>query len=546
MKLENKYLVLLILVCIAVFFVNLDAIYINIMEARNFITAREMLQDNNWIFTTMNAEPRYEKPPLPTWLTAISMSIFGMEGLFGLRLPSAIMGLVLVVFIYKFLLKISKNIQLSFLAGLIAATSFYIVYSSRDGQWDIHTHSFMMLAIFFLYKLYNTTKNWYLLATISGLFIACSILSKGPVSIYALFLPFLIAYGVIYKFKGTKERWKALVLLTGTALIFGGWWNLYVYMFDTHAVSEITSQETGRWLNYNVRPFYYYWSFVIQSGLWTIPAFVALLYPYLKDKVSNKKAYKFTLLWTLASVFLLSVIPEKKSRYLLPVLIPMAMNTAFYIEYLFYNWRSIKNKEATVIYVHFGIFALVGCIFPIAAYFYFQSFMQNILYWYILSSIFLFSIGFLMFRYLLLKKIKPVFYLSIFFLISVVWFGLPMADKININPAYNSASTIDSHLKKYNAKVYEFNTFAPEIIWDYGKPITVLTQEGEVNIPEGNKFLVLTEARLSDSLQQVFKLYKTTKIDSVDMNPVGTKHKRRLYRELYLIEKQNIDLLPSQ
>ena len=537
MKLENKYLVLLVLVGIAVFFVNLDAIYINIMEARNFITAREMLNDNNWIFTTMNAEPRYEKPPLPTWLTAISMSVFGMEGLFGLRLPSAIMGLILVVFIYKFLLKITRNIELSFLAGIIATTSFYIVFSSRDGQWDIYTHSFMMLAIFFLYKLYNTTKNWYLLATISGLFIGCSILSKGPVSLYALFLPFLIAYGFIYKFRGTKERWKAIVLLVVVALISGGWWNLYVYLFDTRAVAEITTQETGRWLNYNVRPFYYYWSFFIQSGLWTIPSFVALLYPYLKDRVSNKKAYKFTLFWTLASVFLLSIIPEKKSRYLLPVLIPMAMNTSFYIEYLFNHFRSIKIKEAAVAYFHFGIFALVGCIFPIAAYFYFEPMLQDILLWYILSSIFLFIIGVLMFWFLNLKKIKPVFYLSIFFLISVVWFGLPMADKINVNKDYNSIVNIDKHLKKYDTKVYEFKTFTPEIIWEYGKPIPVLTQKNKEKATSSNRFLILTGAYLSDSLKQVFSNYKTTKIDSVDMNPVSTKHKRRLYRELYLLEK---------
>ena len=248
----------------------------------------------------------------------------------------------------------------------------------------------------------------------------------------------------------------------------------------------------------------------------------------------------------MASVFLLSVIPEKKSRYLLPVLIPMAMNTAFYIEYLFHYFRSINNKEAIIVYVHFGILALVGCIFPIGAYFYFESFMQDILYWYILSSIFLFSIGLLMFRYLLLKKIKPVFYLSIFFLISVVWFGLPMADKINVNKDYNSISNIEKHLKEYDAQVYEFNTFTPEIIWEYGKPIKVLTQDKKVEIPGADMFLVLTEARLNDSLQQVFSSYKTTKIDSVNMNPVGTKHKRRLYRELFLIEKQDIDTLLSQ
>ncbi|WP_037321822.1 glycosyltransferase family 39 protein [Salegentibacter sp. Hel_I_6] len=537
MKLENKYLLLLILAGTAVFFVNLDAIYINIMEARNFITAREMVNDGNWIFTTMNAEPRYEKPPLPTWLTAISMMIFGMEGLFGLRLPSAIMGIILVVFIYKFLLKITKNIELSFVAGLIATTSFYIIFSSRDGQWDIYTHSFMMLAIFSLYKLYNSTKNWYLYAAISGFFMGCSILSKGPVSIYALLLPFLIAYGVIYNFDGTKVRWKALALLILLALISGGWWNLYVYLFDTRAVAEITSQETGRWLNYNVRPFYYYWSFFIQSGLWTIPSFVALLYPYLKDKVSNKKAYKFTLFWTLASVFLLSVIPEKKSRYLLPVLIPMAMNTAFYIEYLFNYFRSVKIKEAAIVYFHFGIFALVGCIFPIAAYFYFEPMLQDILIWYILSSIFLFIIGILMFRFLMLKKIRPVFYLSVFFLISIVWFGLPMADKINVNKAYNSIVNVDKHLEKYDVPLYEFQNFTPEIIWEYGKPIKVLNQGGKLEIPSEDKFLLLTETDNADSLQKVFSNYSIEKIDIIDMNPVSTKHKVRLHRELYLIEK---------
>ncbi|APS39695.1 4-amino-4-deoxy-L-arabinose transferase [Salegentibacter agarivorans] len=540
MKLENKYLLLLIFAAIAVFFINLDAIYINIMEARNFITAREMLNDNNWIFTTMNAEPRYEKPPLPTWLTAISMSVFGMEGLFGLRLPSAIMGLILVVFIYKLLLKITKNIELSFVAGLIATTSFYIVFSSRDGQWDIYTHSFMMLAIFWLYKLYNSTKNWYLYALVSGLFIGCSILSKGPVSLYALFLPFLIAYGIIYKFDGTKARWKALALLILVALISGGWWNLYVYLFDTRAVAEITSQETGRWLNYNVRPFYYYWSFFIQSGLWTIPSFVALFYPYLKDRVSNKKAYKFTLLWTLASVFLLSVIPEKKSRYLLPVLIPMAMNTSFYIEFLFNHFKSLKTKEAAVIYFHFGIFAIVGCVFPIAAYFYFESFLQDILIWYILSSIFLFIIGVLMFRFLILKKIKPLFYLSIFFLVSIVWFGLPIANKINVNKDYNSIVNIKRHLKEYNAPVYEINDFAPEMIWEYGKPIPVLNKNGEIKIPSEDKFLILSDGKYNlDSLQTIFRNYSTIKIDSVDMNPVSSKHKQRLYRDLFLVEKEN-------
>ncbi|NJW55184.1 hypothetical protein HC175_19915, partial [Salinimicrobium sp. CDJ15-91] len=121
--------------------------------------------------------------------------------------------------------------------------------------------------------------------------------------------------------------------------------------------------------NYNVRPFYYYWSFFTQSGIWTIPAFVALLYPYMKSRVSNKKAYKFALLWTLSAVILLSIIPEKKSRYLLPVLIPMALNTGFYIEYLFRCFKTLEKKEKWVVYFIHGLIAVIGLAFPVAGYF---------------------------------------------------------------------------------------------------------------------------------------------------------------------------------
>ena len=73
------YLLGIALVCMAIFFPHLSVVEVNIMEARNFITAREMLEYGNWIHTTMNLEPRYEKPPLPTWLTAFSAAVFGLK-----------------------------------------------------------------------------------------------------------------------------------------------------------------------------------------------------------------------------------------------------------------------------------------------------------------------------------------------------------------------------------------------------------------------------------------------------------------------------------
>lgn len=538
MKKSNKEILWLLLACVLVFFVNLESIFINIMEARNFITAREMIQDGNWIFTTMNDLPRYQKPPLPTWLTAFSGMVFGLDSLFALRLPAAILGTVGVLMTFKIALQITQNKTFAFFSGLIAVTSFHIILSGRDGQWDIFTHGFMLVGILCIIKLFSESKKHYFNAMLAGLFIGFSFLSKGPVSIYALLLPFLIAYGVIYKFKNLK--WLPIVLILLVAGIVSASWSLYVFYFDTQSVKEITSLEAGRWLNYNVRPFYYYWSFVIQSGLWTIPAFISLLYPYLKNKVIDKKAYQFSLMWTLAAVILLSIIPEKKSRYLLPVLFPLAINTAFYMEYLFRKFKSLKAKETWSVYLHFGIIALIGLAFPVLGFIFFGESLEENILWYMLSAIVLFGTGVFILLNLFKKNIKKSFYGTIIFIVAIICLGLPLAKEINPNTDYRGSEIIDSYKNALNVQVYEFYNFAPELIWEYGKSIPVLYNGIEYQIPKEDSFLLLVEEPESHlkTASEFFKNYRLQPIDSIDVNPVAKK-KIRLKRVLFYVEKLN-------
>ena len=106
-KTIEKYpIATLSIVIVLMLLIHLDVPNVTIMEARNFITAREMVHDNNWLLTTMNGEARYQKPPLPTWLTVVSGLTFGMQSLFALRLPAALMVLFLGIFSYYFSLKL--------------------------------------------------------------------------------------------------------------------------------------------------------------------------------------------------------------------------------------------------------------------------------------------------------------------------------------------------------------------------------------------------------------------------------------------------------
>ena len=139
MSFKNNYTFWIVITCLSIFFVNLDTIVINIMEARNFITAREMIQEGNWLLTTLNGEPRYEKPPLPTWLTALSAMIFGFKNLIALRIPAALISTLLVVYLYKLGNSFTNNKKYSFISSLVLATSFFIIFSGRSSQWDIFT-----------------------------------------------------------------------------------------------------------------------------------------------------------------------------------------------------------------------------------------------------------------------------------------------------------------------------------------------------------------------------------------------------------------------
>jgi 4-amino-4-deoxy-L-arabinose transferase-like glycosyltransferase len=542
-KLIHNYTFWLFIVACLMLFPHLDVIEVNIMEARNFITAREMATNNHWILTTLNDLPRYEKPPLPTWLTAISGIIFGFDSIYGMRIPVVLITLLLVFGVYKFSEKLGLSKQQSFHNGLILITSFYIYFAGRDNQWDMYTHSFMVICILFLWNLLNESKQQLFNALMAGLFFGLSFLSKGPISVFALLIPFLIAYGFTYKFQ-LKNKKFYLILIIVLGLLIGLSWPLYVKWADPETYLKVTKLESGRWGNYNTRPFYYYWSFFTQSGIWTVPAFIALLYPYLKDKVSNLKAYQFTLIWTLAAVVLLSIVPEKKSRYLLPVLIPMALNTGFYIEYLINNFKNISlKKEKGIVYFAFGLIGIICIAIPVVIFIKVKNDLSGYEFWLIGLTASLLIIGYIIFINLRNKNFSKVFYAVIAVQVAVVVFGIPFTKLILKNPDYASAKAIRNSEKNLAVKSYELNSFTPEIIWDYGysMPILLNKETNKLNLPLEDKFGLLVSDTDSISSKKEFQHYNLKKVSNIDLNHVPTdskKHNTRLTRTYYIVTRR--------
>ena len=80
-------------------------------EARYAEIARIMLETNNWITPQIDyGSPFWAKPPLSTWLSAMSMKAFGVNE-FAVRLPSLLLCIGIVLLIGQF----AKQKKLPFL-----------------------------------------------------------------------------------------------------------------------------------------------------------------------------------------------------------------------------------------------------------------------------------------------------------------------------------------------------------------------------------------------------------------------------------------------
>jgi len=534
-KLIEKYPILSLLLFVVVMLgFTIDAIPVTIMEARNFISAREMLTDDNWILTTMNGEARYQKPPLPTWITAVFGYLFGIKSVLALRMPALLF--LASIGISTFLL--SKKLELtkshSLINGFIAITSFYIIGITVEAPWDIYTHGFMLMALYQLFQIMNNEKTTIQHSFLFVLFLAGSILSKGPVSLYVLFLPFVVSYGIVYKLKGNTLHFLKLISLLVFAIILGGWWYFHVRVADPETFTAITERETSNWSSYNVRPFYYYWSFFVQSGLWTIPAFISLLYPYLKTRVSNLKAYRFSFFWVIIAVILLSIIPEKKSRYLMPVLIPLAINIGFYIDYLIREFKNLKSKKETIpVYFQFGLIGTIAVLFWVI-WFYSSSILTGLLLIrFTITSIVLFAIGILIFKNLNKKNIKNVFYLVIGFMLAIGLLALPIS-KVHKQTDYVAISEFSS----INVPLYHLGSISPEMIYNYGDKIPNIKAEDGYILPNEKQFGLLTGKINPKTVEPLSMIYNIKFMETYDLNTASKNtrgYKNRLVKQLYIL-----------
>ncbi len=547
-KILQKYPLLSISLIVIISLIPLASyLEVTIMEARNLITAREMINDGNWFLTTMNGIARYQKPPLPTWLTALSALIFGAKSILALRAPGIIMVVLLGIFVYKLSDLLVNNKKTSIVIALISVTSLYILAIIIEAPWDIYTHTFMLMGIYYIIKESKSADRNIINAILSGIFIGFSFLSKGPISLYTILLPFLLSYFIVYGIKSIPIKRTHIFILISLALLVGLSWFVAVRLLDPEAFKHIAQKETSNWSSYNVKPFYYYWDFFVQSGIWTIPSLIGLYFFFINKNFKINKEYRFVLLWTVLSVILLSIVPEKKNRYVVPALIPLAFTTGIVINYITENFKLLKSKLIKIsIHVHFIIISLIAIISPIVIEVFFIKNLNHPVYHisFILLSIAVIAAGIYTLINLFSKNIDKSLLGSIILFALLINLALPLSNEVN-HPDFNPVDKLKERALNESVKVYGYKYIAPEVIWQYGDKIEQIEDSNDsIVFPKDKKFWLLSNNLEQNDLDSLNINFEVNTIEKFNLNnPIGKfgSSRKRLKLTLYEVINKNID-----
>jgi 4-amino-4-deoxy-L-arabinose transferase-like glycosyltransferase len=181
---EATFVVLTILAIGASFFLMLGRYPLFDVDEGAFSQATlEMFQRGDFLSTTLNGQPRYDKPILTYWLQAASVALLGASE-WAFRLPSALCSSIWALLVYLFV-KRRFGRRTALLAALVLSTSLLVCVVARVATAEGLLNMLLAAAMLSAWLYLETGRRGWLYATFTAA--ALGFLTKGPV---AVLLPF--------------------------------------------------------------------------------------------------------------------------------------------------------------------------------------------------------------------------------------------------------------------------------------------------------------------------------------------------------------------
>ena len=524
---------LLIVLCLAAFFVNNSMLPTDSAEAKTIVTAREIVANDNWMSPTMNGVSRPEKPPLAVWVAALVEKVYP-GNISVQRSVVALMATMWALFFFGVARYMERRRGFAELATVVFLTSYNVIYHGRMVNQDIYGYSLMMGAVYFLFRMlyderYYAHSHKWRWALLAGILMGLSFLGNGSIPFYSMLLPLIIVI-LLLKRPAMEGKWLPLVVMCLIVVATCGW--RIAYLMSAFPDYQLAS-ELNVFANDNTRPWYYYWRFSAEMGVWSLLLVAAFFVPYWYKRLSTKRLYRMALAWLVIALILLSAIPNKEMTDLLPLVPPCALTVACLLFYFTERWP--KDKWGR------GLFFANGYLMTILAFglpFFVHFRMTN---WDIIdfgTSVFIAFFLFAIAIYLLFSTTRKdmagvVRGVTILFLI-IECFMLGAVGNIFINPHQRSISSLQKNDELKTLPMYynKEEMLRMELVYAAKKKILPLDLNDAEAVEKAAPCMLLTQKKLASELPAgLLVKIDTLHIGEYDDNRLP-RHNRHYVKEL--------------
>jgi 4-amino-4-deoxy-L-arabinose transferase-like glycosyltransferase len=304
-------------------------------EGRYAEMAREMLASGDWITTRLNGIKYFEKPPLQTWMNALSFALFGL-GDWQARLWTGLCGLGGVLLTGYAGSKVFGQ-RVGFYAALVLGSSFYWVACGQIDSLDMGLSGMMTISLcgLLIAQRDDATplerRNW-MLACWAGM--ALAVLAKGLIGVV---LPgaVLVLYTLITR---DWKLWSRLHLAKGLLLFFAiatPWFVLVAmrnpeqpHFFFIHEHWERfflkTHHREGAW--------YYFFAMLIPGIVPWLGVLAQSLILGARREAGQFRPRLMALIWAVFIFAFFSKSSSKLPGYILPIFPALALLVGYYLD----------------------------------------------------------------------------------------------------------------------------------------------------------------------------------------------------------------------
>lgn len=306
-------------------------------EGRYAEMAREMFASGDWVTTRLNGIKYFEKPPLQTWMNALTFEIFGL-GEWQARLWTGLCGLLGVGLTGYAGMRVFGQ-RVGFYAGLVLASSLYWVICSQVNSVDMSLSSMMTVALCALLVAQrddatpSEQRNWMLVCW-AGM--ALSVLAKGLIG---LVLPggVLVLYTL---FARDWKIWTRLHLVKGLLLFFliaAPWFVLVGLKNPEQPHFFFIHEHFDRFLKKEHHREAAWWIFFALLAIGSVPWVGVLVQSLILGARREEGAARFKprlmlLVWTAFIILFFTKSNSKLPGYIVPVFPAVALLVAIYLD----------------------------------------------------------------------------------------------------------------------------------------------------------------------------------------------------------------------